>query len=672
MNQPLEDKNMVYWNDQALDTWQDIIISFEYARFAIDTAPSGGFAIVFFDSISDSPRGGGRDYSLGYTPNDGVDYCSQGGYNGLQSAFLGIGFDPTGFFAIQQSYVTGLPVSSVDLGPTLAVRGGVDTDYSVLYYSSLNKLISGVEGAKNFQISQNVSSIDSAKYQAVRIILGKSSTELKIQVKDDNTNDTFVTIAQIAIPLKDRTALKVGLTHTTAEGATMFRVRNFNVAGYPGAPTTRRLANCSQMIRKNDYGLYNNILAMGDEFITTAEYRKVLTYTSDTIRYKLSNIITTGSGITLFGDDSVSIIARVDNSPQIVVYRYLGEKTARVQPTTVNRFITPDNQIATSADIAGGTLAICTPSNNGTAYIYAYNRSSANLAQYGTWSLYQTLNGVTDVPSGSATSMGVSVQISGRNMLVGDINLTVHAFRKDINENWTYIQTLSCPIATTGNTRFGSIISLEGDDAVIGAPNCFKEQYRQPGQGEAFHFVYESGTGRWRHVMSLGSFYDINTPNGNFGTSIKLYDNYCAIGAPFEPYREDPNSNTEVANVGRVYVFQKTKSGIFSQANVIAPGDDIRQQNMGFGAAVSIYGNLLAVLSPYEEIDRKSYLSIYRLDCRFTIPPLHVPIPPCALRLSDDSGFIIDLINNDYMVSVSCELGYPTFMPDNIPQVPPS
>jgi len=672
MNQPLQDKNIAYWNDQALDTWQDIIISFEYARFAVDTAPSGGFAVVFFDSISDSPRGGGRDYSLGYTPNDGISYCLQGGYSGLQSAVLGVGFDPTGFFVIEQPYINGLPISAVSLEPTLAVRGGVDADYRVLYYSALSKLISSVPGAKDFAISENIQNANDAHYRAVRIILSKSATELKIQVKDDANNEQFVTIAVVNIPLKDRTALKVGLTHTTAEGATKFKVRNFNVAGYPGIPTSRRLANCSQQIRKGGYGLFNNILAMGDEYITTTEYRKVITYTSDTVKFSLSNAINTGSGITLFGDDSVSIIARVDNSPQVLIYKYLGQKTARIVPTTVNRFITPDNQIATSADIAGNSLVICTPSNQGTAYIYAYNRSSANLSQYGTWSLYQTLYGSTNVPSGSARQMGAAVQISGRNMLVGDTNLTVHAFRKDINENWSYIQTLSCPIPSNGgNTRFGGVISLDGDDAVIGAPNSYKEQYPQPGQGEAFHYVYESSTGRWRLVMTMGSFFDINTPNGNFGSSIKLYENYCAIAAPFEPYREDPTSSNEVANIGRVYVFQKTKSGIFTQANIIAPEDAIRQENMAFGAAVSIYGNLLGVLSPFAEVDNKSYLSIYRLDCRFALPPLHVPIPPCALRLSDDSGFIIDLINNDYMVSYSCELGYPTFQPDNIPQGPP-
>ena len=70
MNTPLSDKNIAAYNDQPLDTWHDIIISFDYARYNEFIPPTGGFAVVLFDSIIDKPRGGGPGKNLGYLPSD--------------------------------------------------------------------------------------------------------------------------------------------------------------------------------------------------------------------------------------------------------------------------------------------------------------------------------------------------------------------------------------------------------------------------------------------------------------------------------------------------------------------------------------------------------------------------------------------------------------------------
>lgn len=655
MNNPNDDKNIVYWNDQPLDTWRDIIVSFEYARYAFDITPTGGFAVLFFDSLINQPRYGGRDYSLGYAPNNTLDYCLQFGYKGLQGAFLGVGFDNYGFFAIKQPYMNGIPVSALKYEPTVAVRDGIETSYNLLYASSLVNLISSTVGASNFTVGQKISAYSEIKYRAVRIILSRNATWLEVQVKDDVTLDGFKTIVTYNLPEKTRKSLKVGLAFTTAEGNTKFDVRNFNVAGYPGIPTKERLGECVQHISQQTNSA-PGILSMGDEHISTAEYGRIATYTSDTLTYSFKNNVFTGAGITMLGDDDRNIIVKYDNSSTAGVFTFLGEKLARTAT-----FVTPDNSHVTSGDISGDTLAICTQNLSGSVFIYTYATDPEALSQYGQWLPYQTITPENFPPGKLNGVLGNSVQIKDRNLLIADTGERVHAFRKDVTNTWNYIQTLTATLSSNGpgTTGFGRTIALDKDDAVIGAPISYKAEFPQPGQGEAYHYVFNTNSNQWSLAMALGSFYKINTPGGNFGSSIKLDRDYAVIGSPGEVFVVDYDQQKQIVNVGRAYIFRKTTGGLFSQAAVITPPDNIRLPDMYFGNQVAINGNLVGILSPFSIYNPKSIISIYRLDCEFAAPPIHLPIPSCALVLIDNSGFIIDMVNNNYMVSYGCLLGYP-------------
>lgn len=656
MNTPFDDKNIVIWNDQPLDTWRDIIVSFEFSRYNINSLPTGGFAVIFFDSIANQPRYGGRDYSLGYAPNNVTDYCLRGGYGGLEAAFLAVGFDNYGYFNLKQTYMSGIPASALKIEPTVGIRDGALEGYNLLLSQTLTKAISSVNGAKDFTIAQNVSSINQVKDRAVRVILGKHATEVKVQIKDDTANDDFVTIATYLLPEKERTALKVGLTHTTAEGQTKFNIKNINVAGFPGEPTQRRLAACAQTITKPTVAA-PSIISMGDEYITTVEPGRILTYTSNTYEYSLKNILFSGGGITLLGDDGKNIIAKYNGSSTVAVFTYLGEKLYRTA-----KFVTVDNSEAISGDIKNDTLVICTAALSGRSYIYNYSLDTEIVPKYGTWNLYQTIarediNPITRVDKGY---IGNSAQISENHLLIGDNNNRVHAFLRDeFTNNWTYIQTLTSALsaATAPTTNFGAAIAVDGNDLIIGAPNSIKAQYTQPGQGECYHYVYDSTRKQWRLIMALGSFYNLDTPGGNFGTSIKLTNDTCVIGSPGEIYVVDPIIPLQLMNVGKIYVFRKTPKGLFSQAAALVPPDNAREANMYFGTEVNYRNNIIAALSPYGFPNEKSRVHLFRADCEFPVAPIQLPVPPCALVLIDGTGFVIDLVNNNYMVSYSCLIG---------------
>jgi hypothetical protein len=644
MNQPLDDKNMAIWNDQPLDTWSDIIVSFDYARYALNFVPTGGFAVVFFDSIVNSPRRGGRDYSLGYISNDTRDYCLQDGYTGLEAAFVGVGFDPYGYFALN-TYAPGIPLSAFTESPSIMVRGGASEQYNLLNRLTLTNFLSTVPDAANFTIDQNVSATNMAEYRSVRVILSKAGTELKVQIKQNSTDDEYTTVMQQSLPKKRRTALKVALTNTTQEGLTQFKVKNFNVAGYPGFAGTQRIDGCEQRIIQGDPGNTDSVLCVGDEFISNVLPGRVATYATDTTQFAFRNNLYYGTGITLFGQDGDTIIGKYNGSSIVGVFDYLGERIYRTAS-----IVTPDNVQATAADIDGDTLAICTDTLSGSIYVYNFNRDTTSPITLGTWQLYQTITS-TQVAGGAG--LGNFAQLYGDSMLISNSNDTVHAFRRNINQRWEYIQTITSPISSV--TNFGATVAIHGNDAIIGAPVSQKFQYPEPAQGEAYHYVFDETLNQWRLAMAIGSFYNLNTPNGNFGNSVALQNNYALIGCPGEEYRYTPTSSP-IVNVGRVYVFQKTTGGVFSQATVIAPASGTIEPYMNFGNKVGIYNNIAAILSPFTPAYVKSYISIYNLDCSFPIPPENIPIPECALQLIDYSGFILDTLYNTYMLSYTCQL----------------
>jgi hypothetical protein len=376
--------------------------------------------------------------------------------------------------------------------------------------------------------------------------------------------------------------------------------------------------------------------------------RKLKNYTTDLNSYKLQNTIYTGSGITLLGQDETTIVGRVNGTSNAVLLEYLGQKLIRV-----NTITTPDNSTPVSADVDGNTLVICTQANEnvgtpGGIFIYNYIESSDNPAVIGTWDLYQTI-----LPSLvlSGTGLGISTQLYGDNLIIGNSNQYVHAFQRDTTSTWNYLQTIASPIS--GISRFGYVTSLYERDLMIGAPYAQKPSFDNVGQGEVYHYYLSTATNSWNKIMGLGEFYAINSVAGNFGTSIGLNNKICVVGAPGEAYLE-PGATYESVNVGRVYIFGKSDDGIFTQATTVTPASSFREKYMFFGQSVNVYGKFMSVIAPYTSKYTKSYLCIYNTDCLFSAPPNHLTIPNCAISIIDQSGYVIDLENNTYMLNLSC------------------
>ena len=649
MNTPDTDKNIAAWNDQPLDTWHDIVISFEYGRYNIGANPTGGFAVIFFEDLVDMPRGGGPGYSLGYTSSTQVDTCKPDGYPGLAGGLLGIGFDSRGNFALATDTVDGVAPSNHRPQQSIAVRDGIFDDFKLIYNAADERNINDIKGLEAFTLDQSLSSDDGVIYRSVRIILSKNSTELEVQLKNDINDENFVSVFVCPLIPRDRTAIKVALTNTTIDGNTKFLIKSFNVAGYPGIiQNADLLPGCEQIITQNLH-CPTSFLAMGQEYISFPISTQLRTYTTDLRQYSQKNNIYSGGGITLFGEDrNNSFVGYYNDTSSVIVFKYLGEKSiaTSVVPTS-------DGTEPTAADIYNTDLVICTQpvfdsSNTGGAYIYSYNTTSIDPAIIGTWSLYQTILPSTVL---SGTGLGNNVSLYGDNLAISNSNQIVHMYRRQPSGLFQFIQNITPPIS--GTINFGATLSIDDRDMVIGAPFSQKEKFVNPGQGEVFHYYYSTSTNTWNLVMSIGNFYNLNTIAGNFGQSLRLRDNMLVVGSPCEAWLED-GAQYEAPNIGRAYVFNKSTQGIFTQAAVITPVSAIREQYMFFGNAVNVYDKYVSILAPFTVNYDKSYLCIYDSTCLFPVPPAHIPIPDCALSLYDSSGFIISISNQTYMLSLSC------------------
>jgi hypothetical protein len=510
--------------------------------------------------------------------------------------------------------------------------------------------LNDIPGLESFTIDQSLSSNQEPQYRAVRIITAKQFEEITVQLKQNLSDDKFVNVFQINLFGVKRRSFKIALTNTTDDSTTKFLVKNFNIAGFPGTVQTANLiSSCSQIIELENYSP-DSKLGMGQEFIALPVGSKLKNYTTDLNQYKLENTVYTGGGIKILGQDSNILVAKQPGNKEVILLEYLGQKLAKVATVP-----TPDLAEPSAADIYDNTLVICTQANPdlgtpGGIFIYTSVDYSTNPSLIGSWNLYQTI-----LPRFvlSGEGLGISVEVNDENLIIGNSNQYVHAFQKNTSNIWDYHSTIFSPIS--GTSRFGYTLSLDGRDLVVGAPYAMKSSFQNLGQGEVYHYYLSRQTNKWNLIMPLGEYYAINSIAGNFGTSVKLSNNTCVVGSPCEAYLLDGNAY-ETPNVGRVYVFNKTTGGIFTQGTVLSPGPGSVEKYMFYGQSVNIYEKYISVVAPYTNKFTKSYLFVYDMDCLFNSPPAHQAIPDCAIGIIDSSGYVIDLENFTYMLNLSCLL----------------
>lgn len=237
-----------------------------------------------------------------------------------------------------------------------------------------------------------------------------------------------------------------------------------------------------------------------------------------------------------------------------------------------------DDRFGYSIDADEGIAAIGSRLHDGPALnsgaVYLYDTSTG--AQ-----LRKVL--VPDSSQGSGFGNAVAIEMSSLShyLLVGkeqdrDEGIdagAVYVFNADTGAFQNKIRT-----PDGGGSKFGATVAIEGDIAVIGAPESNINGTRS---GRAF--IYDLSTGSLLHTL------EAQTPQSNalFGCSVDISDGLVIIGAR----RETPNG----PNSGSAYVFN-AQSGLML-ARFTAPDNDEGDQ---FGNAVAI-ANPVAIVGALAE-----------------------------------------------------------------------
>ena len=625
------------WNNQSVDTYHDIIISLDYALYNYNDEPTCGFCVALFESLNEKPRGGGPAYSLCYTPNGINDLCNPEGYEGLEAAICGVGFDINGIFAKKTEYVDGVDYTVKN---SIAIRDSIENNYALL------KQTDNLLYPYNFSLAQQLTASDQKiEYKQIRIIFTNSMSKMQVEVKREEDRE-FTKILDLDMPILEKRTAKVALFYTSLDQNSKFLLKQFNVAGFPDRFEPKYLTTCFQEISTKSNLLGNKLPAYNDWIISTGEKAFNL-YKFDGNEYNFKNTVRSSSELKVLNYHKNLVFAKSGNS--LVVYEYRGNRFIR--RNTLNL---PTLDDITSCAAYDDTLVISSSSINSEGvgeyyYVYDYIKDSSIVESIGTWRFYQSFNTNTFNVTG-LSGFGKNVELYKEYLLSRSTNDYIASYRRDPDYGFLYHQTLTKPY---DNVRgFGESMSIDNYEALIGAPWGNKRVIRDAGQGEVFHYVLSPVSKQWVLVSELGQFFNINSPAGNFGYSVKLDRNTAVIGSPSEQFYRIADPTIELPNYGRVYVMRKGDYGYFTQKTEIYPLTSDQRSYKFFGSQVNTFQNQAIVSMPFTLDKRDGYIDIFNLDCLLPTPPEHLTIPISAIQLLDETGFVIDKLFEDYIVKI--------------------
>lgn len=315
------------------------------------------------------------------------------------------------------------------------------------------------------------------------------------------------------------------------------------------------------------------------------------------------------------------------------VFTYAGGQWSQTAKLIANDGVAFDD-FAWSVAISDDTAFIGTPytlNSKGAAYVFMRNGS--------TWSQLQKLS-ASDGADGD--SFGWSVALDGDTAVIGAPNATVKgAFLRGAayvfvrsNGSWAEAQKL---VAEDGAAfdQFGASAGLSGNVAVIGAPVA-------GGVGAAYVFDGSSG---WVETEKLTG--SDSASGDQLGYKVGVHGATVLVGAPFADIEAETDQ-------GAAYVFS-AQNGRWNEVQKLIASDGVSYD--GAGSALAVYGNVAALGAPNAAIDGHAYQGAVYF---YRQPAVPTPTPtstPCAVRAyvsnadSNDVS-VIDTTSNTVVATV--------------------
>jgi hypothetical protein len=233
---------------------------------------------------------------------------------------------------------------------------------------------------------------------------------------------------------------------------------------------------------------------------------------------------------------------------------------------------------AIGEDDAGGTVS-------GKAYIFNVT----------TGALVHTLNNPNPFGTSVGDLFGYSVAISNNYAIVGARdegdaggNDSGKAYIFDVTTG-ALVHTLNNPnpFGTSAGDRFGQVVAISGDRAVVGVPN--EDDAGGTGSGKAY--IFNVTTGALVHTLNNPNAYSFATQDF-FGGEVAISGNYAIVGATGE---DDAGGRDS----GKAYIFNVTTGALvhtLNNPNAFGTSEEDR-----FGRSVSISGNYAIVGTSSED-----------------------------------------------------------------------
>jgi hypothetical protein len=238
-------------------------------------------------------------------------------------------------------------------------------------------------------------------------------------------------------------------------------------------------------------------------------------------------------------------------------------------------------RLGSAVAISGNTLLAGAPFQRseageeaGSAYVYVLDAS--------VWGLQQKL---TAGDGASRDVFGLSLAASGSSVLVGaayddtasGID-TGSAYVFTRNGSTWQIQGRLTSATAAANDYFGISVAMDGDFAVVGAPQIDPEQELLPNRGPGKAFAFQRTGTVWSTSQSLVPS-EAQANDDFFGLSVAVSSGTAVVGAP----RNDPSAR---ANAGAAYVFLES-GGSWTQQAKLLPSDSTADDQFGFSVGLS-------------------------------------------------------------------------------------
>ncbi|MCF8307023.1 MAG: IPT/TIG domain-containing protein [Ignavibacteriales bacterium] len=226
-----------------------------------------------------------------------------------------------------------------------------------------------------------------------------------------------------------------------------------------------------------------------------------------------------------------------------------------------------DDYLLVGAPYHNTTLA-----DNGIAYVFYRNEGGSN-----NWGLIKTLygHGQTDLAQfgySVALEAGFAIVGARRDNAAGTDAGAAYVYYRNSGgtDNWGEVKKISASDAS-GNSEFGTSVSLSGDYIVVGSP------YKSDVGAAYVYSRNQGGADNWGEVSKISA--SDAQASDHFGTSVSVSGDFVIAGAP----DEDAGGN----NAGAAYMFQKSLPDNYPVITSVSPN----YGSSSGGTEVTIYGS---------------------------------------------------------------------------------